>query len=85
MSVTCDTCGYLAQGEADYDVHDKFEDHPFTADDMEACHVTRVVPIHRGGFQPVCSICGHFGHPEMYWDDAQAIADRHAAIQGFER
>lgn len=85
MSASCDTCGFLARGEADYDTHDKFADHPFTADDMEECHVTRVVPAGaRGMYYPQSEHCGRITASHLK-DDAQAIADRHAAIQGFER
>lgn len=36
-------------------------------------------------YQATCSICGPLGPREVHPEDVQCIADRHAAIQGFER
>lgn len=56
-------------------------------------HVTLVLPAHSGrpgwagrsGWQAQCEVCGPVGRFEDYEADAQAIADRHHKIGGFER
>ena len=43
------------------------------------------LPSDWAGFQVKCSVCGTVGGIQEFEGDAQAIADRHNEIQGFER
>lgn len=73
-----------------YDDEDRI---PGDGDVFPTEHVTLVLPAHSGrpgwkgrsGWQAQCNICGPVGRFEDYEADAQAIADRHHEIGGFER
>lgn len=48
---------------------------------------TTADPFYPGhpGYQPVCDECGNVGQPQAEPRDAQAIANRHEEIGGFDR
>lgn len=49
-----------------------------------APHRTRV-SIRDGAYVVICDVCNQVGPPQDLEGDAEAIAERHAAIGGFER
>jgi hypothetical protein len=52
-----------------------------------ACEVKRKNAVWSpdGVYQVICPTCGKVGEPQEWPGDAQAIADRHSEVGGFER